>query len=86
MGAWKGPVTVLGPLDDRQRSQMEARIWRALERTNDELAELERCAPETRRLLYGPLALEMTQGMRNDLIDILAEDLAPLTVTTIDRL
>jgi len=80
-----GTPAVLGKLTASEREQWTAKLWRALRRTNDELEELERCAPAIRQLLYGPSALEMTQGMRNDLIDILADDLAPVPVTTISE-
>jgi hypothetical protein len=40
---------------------------------NDELARLERCPPSARDLCYGPRILQATYGMRDDMVDLLAD-------------
>ena len=68
-------MALLGLLSPQQTAELENRFFQALEDTSDEMGRLEALNPPVRELLYGPRALESLRDVRNDLVDILADDL-----------
>jgi len=68
-------MALLGLLSPYEAEALETRIMEALGEVTGEMAHLERLNPPTRALVYGAGLYEAYTGMRNDLVDILADDL-----------
>ena len=68
-------MALLGMLTATERWQLESKMMDALGEVTDEMAHLERLNPPTRAIVYGAGVYEAYAGVRNDLVDILADDL-----------
>lgn len=68
---------VLARLTPAERDALWWDIYKAAREATTEIWRLARLSPDARTLLYGARALEMMQGMADDLIDLLDHDLRP---------
>ena len=68
-------MALLSVLTHAEGKQLEDRLMEAFREVNEELDHLERLNPLTRSLLYGPGLIRAYQGVRFDLLDILADDI-----------
>jgi len=76
-------MALLAELDQAERDILWWRIAEALRDTGDELSRLEALNPPVREMLYGPGIAESYRDLRNDLVDLLADDMTyPELITT----
>ena len=76
-------MALLSALNTAERDALWRTTLQAIRDTQDEMAELERLPQPVREMLYGPGVYESYREMRNDLVDLLADDMvAPGTTLT----
>jgi len=76
-------MALLSVLDMAERDALWRTMLQAIRDTQDEMAQLERLSQPVREMLYGPGVYESYRDMRNELVDLLADDTgAPGTTLT----
>jgi len=76
-------MALLSVLDMAERDALWWIMLQAIRDTQDEMAQLERLQQPVRLMLYGPGVYQAYREMRNELMDLLADDIgAPGTTLT----